>query len=73
MTAVVEILEDMATQAVVPVRVEPCACGGHIVAADLTPMIAMAVAEHVRCTLHLLWAHRNGFIAQVGTESRRQR
>lgn len=47
-------------QPVVPVRVEPCACGGVIAAPDLDGMIAAAVFVHNASTGHVDYAHRTG-------------
>lgn len=43
------------------VRQEPCARGTVIVAVDLPPFYAEAVAYHVRQMAHRLWAVRIGY------------
>lgn len=43
------------------VRSERCACGDVIFAPDLVPMIAAAVAVHVRGTRHASWAVGMGY------------
>jgi hypothetical protein len=45
------------------IRIEACACGGHIsAAADLPLAIAAAVLTHNRTERHLAWARRLGFV-----------
>jgi len=42
-------------------RIEPCACGGYLVAAVRDEAIMRAVWNHQRTAVHLDWSARQGY------------
>ena len=50
-----------------PARVEPCACGGQIVAKS-TDNIAVVVGNHVGSEPHCSWSSRTGVFLRSETE-----
>jgi hypothetical protein len=42
-------------------RIEPCACGGYLVAAIRAEAIMRAVSKHQRTAIHLDWSARQGY------------